>query len=123
MATGKVEVNNLNLGQGDIPEIERHLLYIGRTDKAELQGKVTRINAMTDLDKVVVDDSLGVNVKAAQLNGKQNWTAAIFGLAADDKWLMLLILPTAPIRLRVSALSIPSPPKLSLTQCSPKPPS
>ncbi len=28
----------------------------------------------------------GVNVKAAQLNGKQNWTAAIFGLAADDKW-------------------------------------
>ena len=86
MATGKVEVNNLNLGQGDIPEIERHLLYIGRTDKAELQGKVTRINAMTDLDKVVADDLLGVNVKAAQLNGKQNWTAAIFGLAADDKW-------------------------------------
>ncbi|EGR0802248.1 DUF2586 family protein [Vibrio alginolyticus] len=86
MATGKVEVNNLNLGQGGIPEIERHLLYIGRTDKAELQGKVTRVNNMTNLDDVVADDALGANVKAAQLNGKQNWTGAIFGLAADAKW-------------------------------------
>ncbi|WP_025536122.1 DUF2586 domain-containing protein [Vibrio parahaemolyticus] len=86
MATGKVEVNNLNLGQGGIPEIERHLLCIGRTDKAELQGKVTRVNNMTNLDDVVADDALGANVKAAQLNGKQNWTGAIFGLAADATW-------------------------------------
>ncbi|TOE34582.1 DUF2586 domain-containing protein [Vibrio parahaemolyticus] len=86
MATGKVEVNNLNLGQGGIPEIERHLIYIGRTDKAELQGKVTRVNNMTNLDDVVADDALGANVKAAQLNGKQNWTGAIFGLAADAAW-------------------------------------
>lgn len=86
MATGKVEVNNLNLGQGGIPEIERHLIYIGRTDKAELQGKVTRVNNMTNLDDVVADDALGANVKAAQLNGKQNWTGAVFGLAADATW-------------------------------------
>lgn len=86
MATGKVQVNNLNLGQGGIPEIERHLLYIGRTDKAELQGVVTRVNNMTDLDGVVAGDALGANVIAAQLNGKQNWTAAIFGLGADDTW-------------------------------------
>ncbi|TCT61921.1 DUF2586 domain-containing protein [Vibrio crassostreae] len=86
MATGKVEVNNLNLGQGGIPEIERHLLFIGKTDKAELQGKVTRVNNMTNLDEVVADDALGANVKAAQLNGKQNWTGAIFGLGADDTW-------------------------------------
>lgn len=86
MATGKVQVNNLNLGQGGIPEIERHLLYIGRTDKVELQGVVTRVNNMTDLDDVVADDALGDNVKAAQLNGKQNWTGAIFGLAPDDTW-------------------------------------
>ncbi|MCG3724704.1 DUF2586 domain-containing protein [Vibrio cincinnatiensis] len=86
MATGKVEVNNLNLAQGGIPEIERHLLYIGRTDKAELQGQVTRINNMTDLAKVVADDALGANVIAAQLNGKQNWTGAIFGLAENDTW-------------------------------------
>lgn len=86
MATGKVEVNNLNLGQGGIPEIERHLIYIGRTDKAELQGKVTRVNNMTNLDDVVADDALGANVKAAQINGKQNWTGAIFGLAANATW-------------------------------------
>lgn len=86
MATGKVEVNNLNLGQGGIPEIERHLLFIGKTDKAELLGKVTRVNNMTNLDEVVADDALGANVKAAQLNGKQNWTGAIFGLGAKDTW-------------------------------------
>lgn len=86
MATGKVEVNNLNLGQGGIPEIERHLLFIGKTDKAELLGKVTRVNNMTNLDEVVADDALGANVKAAQLNGKKNWTGAIFGLGADDTW-------------------------------------
>ena len=86
MATGKVEVNNLNLGQGGIPEIERHLLYIGRTDKAELQGKVTRVNNMTNLDDVVADDALGANLKAAQLNGKQNWTGAVFGLSEGKTW-------------------------------------
>lgn len=86
MATGKVEVNNLNLGQGDIPEIERHLLFIGTTAKAELQGKVTRVNAMTDLSSVVADDELGKQLIAAQLNGKQNWTAAIYGLTAEDTW-------------------------------------
>ncbi|UXI00435.1 DUF2586 domain-containing protein [Photobacterium sp. TY1-4] len=86
MATGKVGVNNLNLGQGGIPEIERHLLYIGRTDEIGLQGKVTRINAATDLDDVVADDALGINVRAAQLNGKQNWTAAMFGLADGASW-------------------------------------
>ena len=86
MAIGKVGVNNLNLGQGTPPEIERHILFIGKTTKAELQGKVTRINAMTDLDEVVDSDSLGDIVKAAQLNGKQNWTAAIYGLADDASW-------------------------------------
>ncbi len=86
MATGKVEVNNLNLAQGGIPEIERHVLFIGRTNQVELQGKVTRINNMTNLDEVVADDALGLNVKAAQLNGKQNWTGAIVGLDADDTW-------------------------------------
>lgn len=86
MAIGKVEVNNLNLGQGGVPEIERHLLFIGTTDKAELQGKVTRISAMTNLEEIVVDDALGKNIIAAQLNGKQNWTAAIWGLKEDDSW-------------------------------------
>ncbi|MEI8607942.1 DUF2586 domain-containing protein [Enterovibrio sp. Hal110] len=87
MATGKVEVNNLNLGQGGIPEIERHLLFIGTTTKAALQGKVTRVSAMSNLAETVADDALGEAVKAAQLNGKQNWTAGIYGLDSDDTWL------------------------------------
>ncbi|KJF83566.1 DUF2586 domain-containing protein [Photobacterium angustum] len=86
MAIGKVEVNNLNLGQGTPPEIERHFLFIGVTTKTELQDKVTRINASTDLDELLLDDNLGKQVKAAQLNGKQGWTAAIYGLTAEGAW-------------------------------------
>lgn len=88
MALGQVEVNNLNLGQGGIPEIERHMLFIGTTAKTALHDKVTRIDFTTDLDELFAngeqpDDALATNVKAAQLNGGQNWTAAIFGLSAD----------------------------------------
>ncbi|PSU89830.1 DUF2586 domain-containing protein [Photobacterium kishitanii] len=86
MAIGQVEVNNLNLGQGSAPEIERHFLFIGRTAKTELQGTVTRINAATNLDDVVANDALGNNVIAAQANGKQNWTAAIYGLGDGASW-------------------------------------
>ncbi|PSW56686.1 DUF2586 domain-containing protein, partial [Photobacterium kishitanii] len=86
MAIGQVEVNNLNLGQGSAPEIERHFLFIGRTAKTELQGTVTRINAATNLDDVVANDALGNNVIAAQANGKQNWTAAIYGLGDAASW-------------------------------------
>ncbi|UTM59217.1 DUF2586 domain-containing protein [Photobacterium sp. CCB-ST2H9] len=86
MAIGTVDVNNLNLGQGDVPEIERHLLFIGSTSKAELQGKLTHVSAATNLDDVVADDALGRNVIAAQLNGKQNWTAAIYALADGQTW-------------------------------------
>ncbi|PMN68409.1 DUF2586 domain-containing protein [Enterovibrio norvegicus] len=84
MSTGKVEINNLNLGQGGIPEIERHLLFVGTTAKPELIGKLINVSAMSDLDDVVADDALGKAVIAAQLNGKQNWTAAIYGLAAGE---------------------------------------
>ncbi|WP_188008996.1 DUF2586 domain-containing protein [Grimontia hollisae] len=86
MALGQVEVNNLNLGQGGIPEIERHFLFIGTTAKAALQGKVTRIDATTDLDELMADDALAANVKAAQVNGGQNWTAEVFGLDGVLTW-------------------------------------
>ncbi|HIF9333354.1 TPA: DUF2586 domain-containing protein [Photobacterium damselae] len=86
MAIGKVEVNNLNLGQGTAPEIERHFLFIGTTNKTELQNKVTRVNASTNLSEVVDTDNLGAQVLAAQINGKQNWTAAIYGLEPSGDW-------------------------------------
>ncbi|AOY11839.1 phage tail protein [Salinivibrio sp. SS3] len=86
MALGKVQINNLNLGQGGIPEIERHLLFVGNTTKTELQNTLTRVNAMTDLNEVVADDALGENIKAAQTEGGQNWTAAIYGLPEAGSW-------------------------------------
>ena len=86
MALGTVEVNNLNLGQGSIPELERHFLFVGSTLKTELKGKVTRIDSSTNLDDLMDDNAFYQNVKAAQANGGQNWTAAIYALADVDTW-------------------------------------
>lgn len=86
MALGQVEVNNMNLGQGGIPEIERHFLFIGSSNKHELQGQVTRIDSSTNLDDLMDNDAFFENVTAAQGNGGQNWTAAIYALADNDVW-------------------------------------
>ena len=86
MPLGQVTVNNLNLGQGGIPEIERHFLFIGTTDKTELCNKLTRIDALTDLSNVLGDDAFAKNIVAAQLNAGENWTAAIYGLDGVKTW-------------------------------------
>ena len=73
MAQGKVLVNNLNLAQGEFPEIERKALFIGVGTKNN--GSFLSVNTQTDLE-----DALGVNgseikdnVAAAKLNGGENW--------------------------------------------------
>nr|WP_223869192.1 DUF2586 domain-containing protein [Candidatus Enterovibrio escacola] len=66
--------------------MERHFLFVGTTTKTELQQKLTRIRATSELDEILADDALGKNVKAAQANAGQNWTAEIYGLRATDSW-------------------------------------
>jgi hypothetical protein len=84
MALGKVNVNNLNQGQGDSPEIERHMLFVGLAAAAENESQLFSVNAQTDLDDTLAAGNLLDQVKAAQLNGGQNWTAAIYPLAAEE---------------------------------------
>ncbi|WP_417762182.1 DUF2586 domain-containing protein [Shewanella sp.] len=84
MATGKVQVNNLNLGQGAATEIERHLLFIGRAGSAEEESQLFSVNASSDLETLLADSSLRDQVIAAQLNAGQNWTAAVYPLADGE---------------------------------------
>jgi hypothetical protein len=84
MALGKINVNNLNQGQGEPTAIERHMLFIGLAAAVDDESQLFSVNAQTDLDATLAAGNLLDQVKAAQLNGGQNWTAAIYALAADE---------------------------------------
>lgn len=86
MALGQVQINNQNLGQGGVKEIERHLLFIGSSTQKDIHGKLLQVDSTTNLDELLGEDNLAQNVIAAQLNGGQNWTAAIYCLGETDTW-------------------------------------
>ena len=84
MSLGKVQVNNLNQGQGDITAIERHFLFVGRAGAAAEESKLFSVGAQTDLAATFADSPLRKQLIAAQLNAGQNWTAAVYPLAAAE---------------------------------------
>jgi hypothetical protein len=84
MPLGKVQVNNLNLGQGDTKEVERHFLFIGLAGHVDEESQLFSVGAQTDLTEAFADSNLREQVIAAQLNAGQNWTAAVYPLAAAE---------------------------------------
>lgn len=84
MSLGKVQVNNLNQGQGDIQAIERHFLFIGQAGHADEESQLFSIGAQTDIEAEFADSALRKQLIAAQLNAGQNWTAAVYPLAAAE---------------------------------------
>lgn len=84
MSLGKVQVNNLNQGQGDIAAIERHFLFIGRAGSVDEESQLFSVGAQTDLTDVFADSELRNQLIAAQLNAGQNWTAAVYPLADGE---------------------------------------
>jgi len=85
---GTVTVNNLNAYQNSVGEVERRFLFVGKIEKADLQKKVTPLNANTDLVALFGEDdtpsTTNLIVTAAQLNAGANWEAAFVGLPAKD---------------------------------------
>ena len=43
MSIGKVQINNLNLSQGEITAVENHLLFVG-SGKGDKVGKLLTVN-------------------------------------------------------------------------------
>jgi hypothetical protein len=84
MPLGKVQVNNLNLGQGAIKAIERHFLFIGLAGHVDEESQLFSVGAQTDLADIFADSNLRDQLIAAQLNAGQNWTAAVYPLAAAE---------------------------------------
>jgi hypothetical protein len=99
MAQGRVTVNNLNLGQGNFPEVERKTLFIGVC--ATGVGDVLSLNTQSDLNVLLgaAASDLKAQVIAARANGGENWQAYAAPIAADDDWreaLDLALLTASP---------------------------
>lgn len=84
MSLGTVQINNLNLGQGDIAGVERHFLFIGMAGNATEESQLFSVGAQTDLADAFVNSNLRDQLIAAQLNAGANWTAAVYPLAAGE---------------------------------------
>nr|VFK16704.1 MAG: Protein of unknown function (DUF2586) [Candidatus Kentron sp. LFY] len=84
MALGRVQVNDLDLGQGAFPEPERKFLFMGVGVKN--QGKILYLNNESDLDAELGDCELEKQVEKAKLNAGQNWVAAVLPMAAATDW-------------------------------------
>ena len=86
MALGKVSVNNLNLGQGEVTAIERYFLFIGPSTKNI--GKVLALNTDSDLDNElgIPASDLKTQITAARLNGGDRWACVAVPIGADGAW-------------------------------------
>lgn len=86
---GTVTVSSRNGFQNTINAIERRFVFIGKTSQTALQGKVTHLNARTDIEALFKGKTTNPAkdiLIAAQLNGKMNWEASFIGLNGSARW-------------------------------------
>lgn len=94
MAQGRVTVNNLNMFQGEFPEIERTFLFIGEvpgdlsaSDPKMGRGrKLVPVNTQTNFDIEFGEHPsvLKTNLEAALINAGQNWQAFAIPMRDND---------------------------------------
>ncbi|WP_392551233.1 DUF2586 domain-containing protein [Orbus wheelerorum] len=82
-----VEVNQLNLMQGETKEVERRYLFIGNAPKNK--GKIISVDTTTNFDDVlgVADSALKRGLIAAMTNAGSGWFASVGVLNTDQDWI------------------------------------
>ncbi|MBY7903031.1 DUF2586 domain-containing protein [Vibrio fluvialis] len=88
MAWPTVIIKILNLMNGPIAGVENHFLFIVRGTVNGNERQLMMVDATTDLeDKLVDANAQGLAiVRAAQLNGKGQWTAGVMIIDPEDDW-------------------------------------
>ena len=86
MSLGTIQINRLNLFQGELSDVEMHFLFIGLGDTNV--GSVLSMSQETDLDNDLggSDSVLKTQVQAAMDNAGQNWSASVMPIAAETDW-------------------------------------
>ncbi|PNH93104.1 DUF2586 domain-containing protein [Vibrio diazotrophicus] len=88
MAWPTVIIKILNLMNGPIAGVEYHFLYVIYGTVEGTTRNLISVDATTDLDDALKDANPEglANLKAAQLNGKSEWTAGVMILDQADNW-------------------------------------
>ncbi|WP_024549876.1 DUF2586 domain-containing protein [Siccibacter turicensis] len=78
-----VDVNQVNQLQGEVNEVERTVLFIGKGKTGV--GKTQAVDSQTDFDQLLgpAQSVLKSDLKAAQANAGQNWWAFVHVVAED----------------------------------------
>ena len=77
MSIGRVQINNLNLFQGEISAVENFLLFVGK-GTGDKVGKLVTVNTDSDLSGLFAGaGELLAQLTAARDNAGQNWNAAV----------------------------------------------
>lgn len=84
MTFPQVQVNQIDLAQGTVNEIERHLLFVSYAPLENYTPGFYTLNTQTDLDKIT--SSAGDDIRAAMMNAGQNWSASVYFMDSDEKW-------------------------------------
>lgn len=77
---GTVQINNLNLKQGELSSVENYFLFTGiAAADCPNTGKLVTVDQATDLDAVLgaAASDLKTQVTAARLNAGQNWYGCV----------------------------------------------
>lgn len=82
MTYPQVQVNQIDLAQGDVTEVERYVLFIATTPSNMTPG-MHYLNTQTDLQAVLGTGSVYADINAAMLNAGQNWAAAVYFIDPD----------------------------------------
>lgn len=83
MAQGQVQIDEVNLFQGELPTVEKKMLFIGVAPNH--QNTWQYVNAQTDLDALLgsADSDLKTQLIAARQNAGQQWSTYVIPKAAD----------------------------------------
>ncbi|HED3853629.1 TPA: DUF2586 family protein [Enterobacter soli] len=84
MTWPNVSVNQVNQLQGEVTEVERCVLFIGKGSTGV--GKTQAVNTQTDFDDLLGSEETPLKsfLKAAQANAGQNWWAFVHVLGDGD---------------------------------------
>ncbi|WP_133152472.1 DUF2586 family protein, partial [Vibrio sp. 10N.261.52.A1] len=89
MAWPTVIINILNMMRGPIPGVEFHFLFVVFGTVSGTERNLIMVDNTTDFADSTFDNIAPAHMltlKAAQLNGKQNWTAGVMVLDLADSW-------------------------------------
>lgn len=118
MAWPKVLIKILNMMRGPIAGVEFHFLFVGYGTVVGNERHLITVDSTSDLDDVLsaADAELLTTMKAAQLNGKQDWTAGVMVLDKNDSWQDAVNLANETTSFEAIVLNFPAPDKAFLEQ-------